>query len=469
MKNNEQYKRLIRFVMVFVLFVIQMSIYYFVWRKYYNGHMRVPYDVKGNYMIAAVYGIVLLLFSNVYGGLKVGYLRVWDLAYSQILTSLSANFMMYLQIVLLIKVFYSPMPLIVMLLGETLVIIVWSIAVTRIYQQIYPPRKVLLIYGDRPSTALMDKLDTRLDRFMVCRSMHVSDGLENIEQKALQYEGVVICDVPSQFRNHLLKYCYEHSIRTYTVPKISDIIIRSSENLHLFDTPLLLSRNNGLTIEQRIVKRLMDIICSIAALVITSPIMLITSLIIKGYDKGPVFFKQQRCTKDGKIFDIYKFRSMIVDAEKAGYSIPATKRDPRITPIGRVIRATRIDELPQFINILRGDMSLVGPRPERIEHVRKYSEDIPEFIFRMKVKGGLTGYAQVYGKYNTTAYDKLKLDLMYIENYSLLLDIEILFKTLKILLIKDSTEGFSDASAQAMFEADQEAKKGIEKHEPGEN
>lgn len=465
MKNSEQYKRLIRFIMVFVLFSIEMTIYYFVWRKFYNGHMRVPYDVKGNYMIAAVYGIILLLFSNVYSGLKVGYLRAWDLAYSQILTSLSANFMMYLQIVLLIKAFYSPFPLIVMLLAETLVIIVWSISATRLYQFVYPSRKVLLVYGERPSTALMDKLHTRTDRFVICQSVHISDGLENVKQKVLQYEGVVICDVPSQFRNHLLKYCYEHSVRTYTVPKISDIIIRSAENLHLFDTPLLLSRNNGLTIEQQILKRFMDISSSIIALIITSPIMLITAFVIKCYDKGPVFFKQQRCTRDGKVFEIYKFRSMIVDAEKAGCSIPATDRDLRITPVGRIIRAARIDELPQFINILKGDMSLVGPRPERIEHVRKYSEDIPEFVFRMKVKGGLTGYAQVYGKYNTTAYDKLKLDLMYIENYSLLLDIEILFKTLKILFIKDSTEGFSDASAQAMFEADQKAKRGKSEHE----
>ena len=150
---------------------------------------------------------------------------------------------------------------------------------------------------------------------------------------------------------------------------------------------------------------------------------------------------------------------MIVDAEKDGISMPAVEHDLRITPIGRIIRAARIDELPQLFNILKGDMSLVGPRPERIEHVRKYTEDIPEFPFRMKVKGGLTGYAQVYGKYNTTAYDKLKLDLMYIENYSLLLDIEILFKTVKILFIKDSTEGFSDVSSQAMFEADQASKR----------
>ena len=259
-----------------------------------------------------------------------------------------------------------------------------------------------------------------------------------------QYEGVILCDIPSQMRNQLLKYCYNESIRTYMVPKISDIIIRSAENLHLFDTPLMLARNTGLSFEQQFIKRTFDIIIAVCALVVLSPIYLVTAACIKLYDRGPVIFKQKRYTKDGKIFDIYKFRSMIVNAEAAGTSVPAADRDPRITPVGRVIRALRIDELPQFINILKGEMSVVGPRPERVEHVELYTKDIPEFVYRLKVKGGLTGYAQVYGKYNTTAYDKLKLDLMYIQNYSIWLDIEIIFKTIKILLIKESTEGFSE-------------------------
>ena len=251
-------------------------------------------------------------------------------------------------------------------------------------------------------------------------------------------------------RNELLKFCYGRSIRVYSTPKISDIIIRSAESMHYFDTPLLLSRNDGLSIEQAFIKRTMDIFVSIVMLVITSPIFLVTALAIKLYDGGPVFFYQERCTKDGKVFSICKFRSMIVDAEKNGTSVPATERDPRITPVGNIIRKLRIDELPQLLNILKGEMSLVGPRPERIEHVHLYSESIPEFSYRMKVKGGLTGYAQVYGKYNTTAYDKLKMDLMYIQNYSVLLDIEILFKTVKILFEKESTEGFSDEMSAAM-------------------
>ena len=220
--------------------------------------------------------------------------------------------------------------------------------------------------------------------------------------------------------------------------------------MHYFDTPLLLSRNDGLSIEQAFIKRAMDIFVSAVMLVITSPVFLVTAAAIKMHDGGPVFFYQERCTKDGEVFSICKFRSMIVDAEKNGASVPATERDPRITPVGNIIRKLRIDELPQLLNILKGEMSLVGPRPERVEHVHLYSESIPEFAYRMKVKGGLTGYAQVYGKYNTTAYDKLKMDLMYIQNYSVLLDIEILFKTIKILFEKESTEGFSDEVSAAM-------------------
>ena len=232
------------------------------------------------------------------------------------------------------------------------------------------------------------------------------------------------------------------SERPATTSKISDILIKGAENIDLFDTPILLFRNFGLTFEQKFVKRLMDIVLSFLILVVTSPFMLLVALAIKLYDGGPVMFRQERCTIDGKVFKIHKFRSMIVDAEKEGKSIPATDNDPRITPVGRFIRKTRLDELPQMIDILIGNMSMVGPRPERIEHVEKYTEEIAEFEYRLKVKGGLTGYAQIYGKYNTTPYDKLKLDLMYIQNYSLLLDIRLILMTVKIMFMKESTEGF---------------------------
>ena len=236
-------------------------------------------------------------------------------------------------------------------------------------------------------------------------------------------------------------------------PKISDTIIRGADSIHLFDTPLLLCRNMGITAEQRLAKRMLDIVVSAAALLIASPFMALTALAIKLYDGGPVIYKQKRLTLDGKVFEIYKFRSMVVDAEKETGARLAQEHDSRITPVGRIIRKIRFDELPQLFNIFRGDMSVVGPRPERPEIAQEYRETMPEFDFRLKVKAGLTGYAQVMGKYNTTPYDKLKLDLMYIENYSILLDIKLILMTIKVLLMPSSTEGVGkdQTTAQAKY------------------
>ena len=321
-----------------------------------------------------------------------------------------------------------------------------------IYLWIYPPRRVLLVYGDRPTMGLMKKISTRVDRFVIGETIHISEGIEKIKEKVENYQGVVICDIPSHERNVVLKYCYGKGIRSYTTPKVSDLIIRSAENQHMFDTPLLLSRNTGLTIEQCFIKRIVDIVLSGIALLFALPIMGIVSLCIKLEVRGSIIYKQKRLTFQGKEFYVYKFRSMREDAEKDGVARLAGENDKRITKTGKIIRSMRLDELPQLFNILKGDMSIVGPRPERPEIAKTYEEAIPEFVYRLKVKAGLTGYAQVYGKYNTTAYDKLKLDLMYIQNYSLRLDFEIMFRTLQILFIRESTEGVEEGQEIALVE-----------------
>ncbi len=445
MNNNyEQYKRIVKFLFSVIVLSLEMAVFWYIWLHFYNQKMETPYNRTGHWLMVAVYGIFLVLFNILYGGLKVGYLRTGNMIYSQFLASICANSMTYLQITLLTKSFQNLFPLFAMTAAELILIGFWSFLCTRLYRILYPPRSVLLIYGEHPVAGLMGKIHTRNDRFVIGETIHISKGLSFIKERIKEYEGVVICDLPSHMRNVILKDCYEKGVRTYSTPKISDVIIRSAESLHLFDTPLLLSRNNGLTFEQRVMKRGIDLTLCLLALILLFPVFLITAIAIKLYDGGPVFYVQERCTKDKRIFQIYKFRSMIVNAEKDGHSVPAADRDPRITPVGRIIRGMRIDELPQILNILKGDMSIVGPRPERIEHVELYTKQIPEFGYRMKVKGGLTGYAQVYGKYNTTAYDKLKMDLMYIQNYSLLLDIEIIFKTVKVLFMKESTEGFDE-------------------------
>ena len=264
-----------------------------------------------------------------------------------------------------------------------------------------------------------------------------------------QYRAVVLCDLPAETRNDIMKFCFEHSIRTYVTPKITDIMFRGADDIHLFDTPLYLSRNVGLSIDQRFFKRTFDIIVSLIGIVLASPFMIVIAIAIKLYDGGPVFYKQERLTRDGKPFWIIKFRSMTTQSEEKGARLCA-KGDTRVTPIGNIIRNIHFDELPQLFNILKGEMSVVGPRPERQVIAEQYMKEIPEFAFRTKVKAGLTGYAQVWGKYNTTPYDKLKLDITYIENYSLWLDIKLILLTFKILFVKENTEGVDEEQTTAL-------------------
>lgn len=309
-----------------------------------------------------------------------------------------------------------------------------------------------MVYGDRESTALLQKMQSRKDKYDIQEYIHISEGEDVIKEKILAYEAVIICDVPAHIRNVILKYCFKNSIRVYITPKLSDIIVLGSDSIHLFDSPLLLSRNRGLAWEQRISKRALDLILSLIMLILTSPFMIIIAILIKAYDKGPVFYKQERLTLNGNKFMIYKFRSMRMDSEKSGARL-AMKNDDRVTPVGKILRNIHFDELPQIFNILKGDMSLVGPRPERPEIAAEYEKSIPEFCFRLKVKAGLTGYAQVYGKYNTTPYDKLKLDLLYVENYSLWLDFKLLLMTFKILFQKENTEGVEKWQTTAVKDA----------------
>ncbi|NBI70632.1 sugar transferase [Clostridiaceae bacterium] len=452
MRNQEQFKRLIRAAFCFILLLLHAGIFWYVWKRFYSPLMEIQYWMRGHLMILAFYLFWAFLLPRIYGGWRVGYLKIFYIVYSQSLGIAMADMLIYCLIVLLTKHIVNPGPLFLMYMLQLISALLWGAACTKIYIYIYPPRTVLLVYGGRLARGLMKKISTRSDRFVVGETIHISEGIDTVKEKIKNYQGVVICDIASQERNAVLKYCYGKGIRSYTTPKISDLIIRSAESQHMFDTPLLLSRNTGLTIEQRFVKRLMDIALSGLALIPSLPVMGIVALCIKLEDGGSIIYKQKRLTMGGEFFFVYKFRSMREDAEKDGVARLAGEKDERITKTGKVIRAVRLDELPQLFNIIKGDMSIVGPRPERPEIAAEYETEIPEFVYRLKVKAGLTGYAQVYGKYNTTAYDKLKLDLMYIQNYSLRLDFEIMFRTVQILFMKESTEGMAEGQFIARSE-----------------
>lgn len=464
MRKFESVKRIIVLWLSYLGLLFQTAVYAYIWLEYYYPAIsrftaRLKFEKNGHLGMFAIYIVLLFFFTSTYGGLKIGYLKPMDLFFSQMFALLFVNVLTYFQLSLMNNWWLDPKYFLAATVVQLLIAVVWSYICNICYRKVFPPRKLLLVYGERSIEDIMRKFASRKDKYVITGCINIREGLKSIEKEISEkYEAVVLWDIPTEERNKLLKFCYSRSVRVYMMPKIPDVLIKGSDQLHLFDTPILLTREYALTVEQRIAKRLIDIVCALVLTVITSPVMLITAVCIKCYDGGPVFYKQIRCTIGGREFKIMKFRSMKVDAEKDGVARLAAKNDSRITPVGKFIRAVRIDELPQLFNILKGDMSFIGPRPERPEIIKQYVEDMPEFVFRMKVKAGLAGYAQVYGKYNTTPYDKLKLDLSYIENYSVWMDIKLMLLTLKILIKAESTEGVDSTQVTAMKSGDESEK-----------
>lgn len=454
MKKLDSFKRMIILQMSFLGLLFQTAVYSYYWFFFYYSRvrLRLKFYVKGHLLVIGIYFVLLFFFSTTYGGLKIGYLKPGDVFFSQIFSLLAVNVISYFQISLMSNWLVKVTPIVKVMFIQLLIAAAWTYFCNLLYRKVFPPRKMLLVHGDRPIDDILYKFGTRKDKYDIQKTVHINEGMDAIEKQALEgkFGAVVLWDIPSADRNKLLKCFYGHNVRVYMMPKITDVLVQGSDQIHLFDTPILLTREYALTIGERVTKRIIDLVCALLLLVIASPIMLITAIAIRLYDGGPAFYKQIRCTRDQKEFYILKFRSMRVDAEKDGVARLAAKKDDRITPIGKFIRAVRIDELPQLINILKGDMSFIGPRPERPEIIKQYMEEMPEFAYRMRVKAGLAGYAQVYGKYNTTPYDKLKLDLTYIENYSVWLDIKLMLLTLKILFQPESTEGIDSTQTTAL-------------------
>ena len=424
-----------------ILILVQTMLMTGTWKQYYNPYIRIPFWTKGHWYIMAIYVVVLMFFTHIYGGLKIGYLKKFDVLLSQIVAIICANGVFYVEAVLLAYHFLPILPIAATTAAGIVFMLVWMFVSMKIYAKLFPPHRILLIYGREKEEEARRKIAERKDKFLIMEGYNGETQPDKLRERLSEYDTVMLWDVPNYIRNDVLKECYGRRIRIYTMPSISDILLSGSEIMHFFDTPLFLIRSNALTLDQMAIKRLIDIAVASVLLVAASPIMAVTALLIKLYDGGPVLYRQVRCSLFGGQFYIYKFRSMRADAEKDGVARLAQKGDSRITPIGAFIRKVRIDELPQLLNVIQGDMSFVGPRPERPEIIEQYREHLPEFSYRMKVKAGLTGYAQIYGKYNTVPYDKLKLDLYYIEHYSLWLDLKLLLLTVKIVLTPESTEG----------------------------
>lgn len=460
-QKNDYMMKTKQFIVKSIHFFFTVGLFYLMFVIFRYGKLSGIQDVgfRYNYIVTGSFAILVAFFNRTYNSYLFGYCRIRTLAFAQILSQLFSLTVIFFGVSLGWNQWKAPWWFLILFIVYILLDCGFSFFGNWYYFHLNPPRKTLLIYRNnrdrRRFGSITGKPTERL--YQIVKEIKFDGTFEEIKPElGGGYEAVFVAGLNSHCRNGILKYCEDMGIRGFFLPHVGDVIMQGAQHIQAFDTPVMMVRRKTLRPEYRVVKRLADFCLSLIGLILLSPIFLVTAIAIKSYDRGPVFYKQTRLTRNGKVFKIIKFRSMRVDAEKDGIARLSTgENDERITPIGKIVRKCRLDELPQLINILKGEMSIVGPRPERPEIAEEYYKQIPDFRLRLQVKAGLTGYAQVYGKYSSDPYEKLEFDLMYINNMSILTDLELMFATASILFVGESTKGIEAGAENAMdYEAE---------------
>ena len=461
-------KSLIMRGMLLLHYLVMLLVFIACWMLFYRRHAMQGAFSTNSIAVCAMYAVLLMMFGRVYGVYKVGLAHVSDLFYGQTLANLLSLFITYVLVCVLARKLINPLAGIGAAGVQALFCAGWTISANRLYFSLHKPKRTVVIYRNDSDLHKLEEIRFFTDRWKVERRVQWAEenvhdlpfgkdtaigetstgGILKLMQIMEEYEAVFVSGVSATLRNGIVKYCVEKNKACYFVPHTGDVIISGAEHIRSFSVPICRARRSRPAPEYLLLKRAMDIVLSLLAIIVLSPFMALAALAIWSYDRGPVLYKQVRLTQDGRTFEILKLRSMIVDAEKGGARL-AGEHDDRITPVGRIIRAIRFDELPQLFNILKGDMSIVGPRPERPEIAEQYRQELPAFDLRLQVKAGLTGYAQIYGRYNTEPQDKLKMDLMYINHASLAEDIKLIFATVRVLFLRDSTSGVREGQTTA--------------------
>lgn len=397
-----------------------------------------------------------MILSVVYGGFDIGLRKKRSVLSSMCLTFLFSDIVTYLFLQIMnvnpqnpeankrLILWGEDLLLLILAIIVQMAIIYWIVSIGhRLYYRLNPPKRGLIVTSSQElANQVASKLEIHKKRYRLCECVHYS--CPDVKESILAHDVVFMAGVPDTEEGQLEAFCYQNNKSIYLMAELEDVIISTAQSVVLDDMPFLHIHRVEPSPFQVLFKRLMDICISLFGLILFSPVMLIAAIAIKIGDNGPVLFLQQRATINGRIFNIYKFRTMSVAASSEEQQHSATKDDDRITPVGHFLRASRIDELPQLWNVLKGDMSIVGPRPEMLENVNKYTAEVPEFQYRQQMKAGMTGLAQIEGKYNTSPKEKAMLDLIYIEQFSLAMDLKLMLRTLTIFFRRDSTEGFGE-------------------------
>ena len=426
--------KLVHFVLAVILFIA-------TWSEY-TLQNNIGIASRYNLFIYALYTFIIFFLLRTYNAYMVEYTRIRHIAFAQSLATTMGILGVYILTLIAWNKTFSPKLFMHLCIFQIAINILWSWSASWLFRKTHKSPKSAIIYRNKVDLNRLEGINELYGKYKVVKYIENPKKIDDVIENVKGIQTIFITGVNATLRNGIIKYCAEKNLQCFFLPHVGDVILMSGEHVQAFSVPLMRITGSNIKLEDAIIKRAFDLVIATIALVVLSPIFLITAIAIKANDGGSIFYRQERLTKDGKIFSIYKFRSMRENAEADGVAVLSTgDSDDRVTKVGRVIRAMRIDELPQLLNIIKGDMSVVGPRPERPEIAAEYEKKIPAFKLRLQTKAGLTGYAQVYGKYNTEPYDKLEMDLIYISKMSVLLDFQILFATIPVLFRKESTEG----------------------------
>lgn len=446
---------LVKYLSILVMLLLYFFIIYYLLKqwKLLEVLLKQPDRIRRcNCIFSFLYCVLYALLLRSFEGFMIGHRRILDLSFGHFIASVFMNglFMLMLWSLGCMDMIDACGCFVFMVTLECACGLLWILLLHRSYERFHFRKGALFIYGKRENPKEYHHMKSTLSRyFKVNREIDFRVGREMLLQEVDKAGIVFLGDIPVQLRNELLKLCMQTQKECYCMPKISDVYIQSAAVRQLHDKLLLQFPVIGISGSKKYAKRAMDVLVSLVLLLLLLPVMVVIAIAIKLEDGGCIFYRQERVTEGNRDFYMLKFRSMREEAEKDGMTL-ARQQDDRVTAVGHVIRNLHFDELPQLLNVLKGDMSLVGPRPERRQFIEEYAAIIPEFSERLKVRGGLTGYAQVYGKYNTEPEDKIKYDLYYIYNYSLWLDVKILVLTIRILFQPEHTQGITQEQTSAV-------------------
>lgn len=394
------------------------------------------------YVLIPIITLVSIIILNIYNLYSISMKSYEDTIFSIVLSMIILQ-LFTMASTFFVRQFAFPRTIIfISFFIQVALLSLWRCYLLRLYKKIHG-NKVIMIVGEHDDAEEFAKnILLNSKEWYDIRYIIKPEEFLNVKNYLNDVNSIYLCtSIDENLKSQIYREALERKKEIFVVPRFRDILLLKSEIVQFDDVPVIKVSYPELTTEQKFIKRFFDILIGLIVFILASPIMIISAILVKATSKGPILFKQVRFTEGYKKFEIYKFRSMCENAEAKTGPVLASDGDERITKIGNFLRATRIDELPQIFNVLKGDMSFIGPRPERPFFVKQFEKEYPTYKYRHNVKAGITGLAQVMGKYSTNVQDKLTFDLIYIKNYSILLDFKILLLTIKVALTKEAASG----------------------------